>query len=175
MMRQAARVNSIDALKHFKHGLTEFSTLAITALGEAQAEIQRTVWWVQHDQLAHWKNQKRKRTVQLAQAKSELFRAQVASPDQRTPATLERNAVDKAQRAIDEAETKIANVKRWSRQLERETTLYKGYCQQLARAVEGDMPRAIVRLERMIDALERYVKLAAPTGPSEAPAGDQRS
>ena len=63
---------------------------------------------------------------------------------------------------MDEAETKIANVKRWSRQLEREILLYKGHCQQLARAVEGDLPRAVASLEKMVAALERYVKLAAP-------------
>ena len=161
-MRQAARVSSIDALKHFKHALVEFGTMANMALGEAQADVQRTTWWIQNDQLAYWKNQKRKRTTRLAQAKSELFRAQAASPDLRGSDLLERKAVDKAQRALDEAETKIANVKRWSRLLEREVLLYKGQCQQLARAVEGDLPRAVASLEKMVAALERYVKLAAP-------------
>ena len=78
-MRQAANVSSIHALKDFKRALSSFATVINTALGEAQSDLQRTTWWVQQNQSTHWKVQKRKRTAQLAQAKSELFRAQVAS------------------------------------------------------------------------------------------------
>ncbi len=162
-MRQAASVSSINALKDFKRALGTFATVIGTALGEAQSDLQRTTWWVQQDRLTHWQVQKRKRTTQLSQAKSELFRAQVASPDQRVPATLQRKAVDEAQQRLDEAETKLAHVKRWSRVLEREVILYKGHCQQLARAVEGEVPEALIRLDRMVDALEKYVRIQAPS------------
>ena len=161
-MRQAAHVSSIDALKDFKRALGTFGIVVNTALGEAQADLQRTTWWIQQDQLARWKNEKRRRSTKLEQAKSELFRAQVAAPDQRVPATLQRNAVDKAQRLLDEAETKIANVKRWSRVLEREVVLYKGHCQKLGRAVEGDLPRALIKLDKMVAALEKYVAIRGP-------------
>lgn len=157
-MRQAARVRSINALKDFKRALAGFAALANNALGEAQADLQRTAWWVQHDQVTHWQVQKRKRTAQLALAKSELFRAQVSSAEQGGSATLERRAVDRAEQMLQEAEQKLENVKRWARILEREVILYKGHSQQLARAVEGDVPRALVRLDKMIAALEKYVE-----------------
>ncbi len=162
-MRQAARVSSINALKDFKRALGTFATVIRTALGEAQSDLQRTTWWVQQDRLTHWQVQKRKRTTQLAQAKSELFRAQVGSPDQPVPATLERKAVGEAQRRLDEAETKLANIKRWGRVLEREVILYKGHCQQLSRAVEGEVPGALIRLDKMVAALEKYVQIQAPS------------
>ncbi len=161
-MLQAARVNSINALKDFKRALGSFATVINTALGEAQSDLQRTTWWVQQNQLTHWQAQKRKRTAQLAQAKSELFRAQVASPDQRVPAVIERKAADRAQQRLDEAETKLVNVKRWGRLLERETILYKGLCQQLARTVDGEVPQALLRLDKMVDALEKYVRIQTP-------------
>ncbi len=167
-MRQAARVSSINALKDFKRALGSFATVINSALAEAQSDLQRTTWWVQQDCLTHWQVQKRKRTTQLAQAKSELFRAQVASSDQRVSATLERKAVDQAQQRLDEAETKLASIKRWSRVLEREVILYKGHCQQIARAVEGDVPAAMVRLDRMVDALEKYVQIQAPNTDRDA-------
>ena len=162
-MRQAASVSSINALKDFKRALDTFASIIRTALGEAQSDLQRTTWWVQQDRLTHWQVQKRKRMTQLAQAKSELFRSQVASPDQRVPATLERKAVDEAQRRMDEAETKLANVKRWGRMLEREVILYKGHCQSLARAVDGEVPAALIRLDKMVAALEKYVQIQAPS------------
>ncbi len=167
-MRQAASVSSINALKDFKRALDTFASIIRTALGEAQSDLQRTTWWVQQDRLTHWQAQKRKRTSQLAQAKSELFRAQVASPDQRVPATLERKAVDQAQQRLDEAQTKLASIKRWSRLLEREVILYKGHCQQLARAVDGEVPGALIRLDKMVGALEKYVRIPAPTTDRDA-------
>ena len=63
---------------------------------------------------------------------------------------------------MDEAETKLANIKRWSRVLEREVILYKGHCQQIARAVEGDVPAALLRLDKMVGAQEKYVRIPAP-------------
>ena len=75
---------------------------------------------------------------------------------------LERKAVDKAQHGLDEAETKLVNVKRWGRLLERETILYKGLCQQLARTVDGEVPRALLRLDKMVSALEKYVRIQTP-------------
>jgi len=161
-VRQAASVSSINALKDFKRALAGFAEVINTALGEAQSDLQRTSWWVREDRLTHWQAQKRKRTSQLSLAKSELFRAQVASSDQRVQATLERKAVDQAQQRMDEAETKLANIKRWNRLLEREIILYKGHCQQLARAIDGEVPAALLRLDKMVGALEKYVRIAVP-------------
>ncbi len=162
-MRQFASVSSIDALKDFKRVLAEFGTEASLAIDEAQVDIQRTVWSLGHNQLSSWQNRKRKRAAQLAQAKSELFRAQVASPDQRVPGAPERQALQKAEALHEECETKIAAIKRWDRELGREIFVYKGLCQQLARAVEGDLPPALLLLDRMVEALEKYVHLTVPT------------
>jgi hypothetical protein len=165
---KAARVTSIDALKDFKRVLGDFTTAATTALGEADADVRRTTWWIEHEQRSYWQNHRRKWANRLAEAKKELFSAQMAAGDRLVPATLQRKAVEKAQREVDEADTKLKNIKRWSRLLERETILYRGDCQQLGRALEGDLPQALARLEQMIDALERYVKLPAPVLPEEA-------
>jgi hypothetical protein len=176
-MRKAARVTSIDALKDFRRAFAEFRTLASTALNEAHAHVRRTTTWVEHEQPSYWKNERRKRANRLAEAKTELFRAQVAAGDQQVSATLERRAVQRAEAALDEAETKLANAKRWRRLLERETILYQAECQRLARALDADCPQALSRLEKMVAALERYVQLAAPalepqTGAPAAPGPD---
>ncbi|MHC4420882.1 MAG: hypothetical protein ACYS1E_09845 [Planctomycetota bacterium] len=167
-MRKAARVTSIDALKDFKRVLAEFTVLATTSLSEAQAHVRRMTTWVEHEQPSYWKNERRKRAARLAEAKSELFRAQVEAADQHVSATIERRAVERAEAAVEEAETKLANTKRWKRLLEREAILYRGECQRLARALEAECPQALSRLDKMIDALERYVKLPAPTIDPEA-------
>ena len=94
-MRKAARVTSIDALKDFKRVLAEFTSLATTSLNEAQAHVRRATTWVEHDQPSYWKNERRKRATRLAEAKNELFRAQLDAQDQHVSATLERRAVER--------------------------------------------------------------------------------
>lgn len=162
-MRKAARVTSIDALKDFRRVLAEFTTLATTALGEAHAYVRRTTSWVEHEQPSYWKNERRRRQARLAEARNELYRAQVEAADAQVSASLQRRAVERTQAAVDEAETKLRNTKRWSRLLDRETILYKGECQKLARTLDAEMPQAMARLDKMVESLERYVKLAVPT------------
>jgi hypothetical protein len=152
--------------------------VANTALGEADADVRRTTSWVEHEQPSYWKAEIRKRTARLAEAKNELFRMQVEAQDAQVSATLQRRAVERCEAALHEAETKAANCKRWKRLLERETILYKSECQKLARIIENEMPQAMVRMDRMIQALERYVQLAAPTmepkaGPRTGPDEDE--
>ena len=168
-MRQTARVTSIDALKDFKRALDQFMTVAATALGEAASHVQRTTWWIENEQTTYWKAEQRKRGARLAEAKNELFRAQLEAQQTQASAVLERRRVDKCQAAFDEAVTKLANIKRWRRILERESILYKGATQQLGRALEGDCPVALAKLDKMVDALERYVHLPAPVMEEEAP------
>ena len=51
-MGKAARVSSIDALKNFKLALAQFTAVANTALGEAEASVRRMTSWVEHEQPA---------------------------------------------------------------------------------------------------------------------------
>lgn len=166
-MRQAARVSSIDALKEFRIAFDHFAKVTAAALGEAIADVRRTTSWIEHERRSHWEGRKRAWTARLAEARNELFRAQVAGQDGLVPATLERRRVEQAQEAVDEAEAKLAAIKRWGRQLERETILFRGECQSLARTVEGDVPQGLARLDKMLESLERYVRLAAPHASKE--------
>ena len=69
-MAKGARVSSIDVIRRFRATLCTFIEEASMALGEAQAEVQRTLWWLQHDQVRHWQRQIRRRSEKVAQAKS---------------------------------------------------------------------------------------------------------
>ena len=167
-MAEFARVTSINALRDFKAALIEFIEEANVALSEAQSDVQRSIWWVQQDRMAHWQREIKKRAEKVAQAKSELFKAQLASNDVRTSAVLERKALAQAQRRLEEAEEKLRRVKKWAHALDREFMLFKAQCQQVSGAVAGDLPNAVARLERMIDSLQKYVTLAAPSSGSES-------
>lgn len=165
-MSRFARVGSVDILKQFRTSLCTFAEKASHALDEADSEIQRTTTWLKQDQQTYWKDQRRKRTEQLSQAKRALTRKQALgkSPLGGRPSYVdERKAVASAQRRFEEAQQKLAKVVRWTRQLEQEAFTHKELIQGLARAVDVEIPNARAEMDRIIAALESYMALTPPS------------
>ncbi|MCA9291346.1 MAG: hypothetical protein KDA25_09460 [Phycisphaerales bacterium] len=147
----------------FKVRLIEFAELGRSAISEADSEVLRVQNWLQHEQRLYWERAIRKRKEKVASAQADLFRAQLAATDERPDCTDEKRALRKAQERLDEAEGKLRSVKKWTALLDREGMLYKAQVQSLSTFLDGDIPRAAVRLERMIETLEEYVAMAPPT------------
>lgn len=164
-MSEFARVDSIEALKELRVSLCKFAEAVDVGLGEAESEIQHTAIWLKQEQQAYWKAQIHKRTELVTRAKIELNKKKL----QKTPLGGRYSCVDEekalaaAQRRLDQAEQKLANVGRWIRQLEQEAFSYRGLVQGLGQAVGLDVPNAVARLDSMIDALESYVSIPAPS------------
>lgn len=161
-MAEGAHVTSLDALRTFRGRYADFGDRARQAIDAAEADVQRTLSWLQSSRLPHWRSQVTRRRQQVAIAKSELFRAELGSRDERPSAVLERKNLARAQAALDEAETKIARIRHWGTMLEREFLLFKGQLQGLAARVQGDVPRGVARLGVLIEQLEAYTGGAAP-------------
>jgi hypothetical protein len=164
-MSQFARVTSIDALREFRAALIEFADTGRSALGEALSEVQRTVWWIQNEMRDHWQRELKQRSNKLAEARTDLARAQM---QQRSDVT-ERKAVQAAVRRVEEAEEKLRQIKKWSTEMERQQMLFRGQCSQLSGSLDGELPKTIAWMERMIDSLQQYVSLQAPL--TEPPPG----
>ena len=158
-MADSAQVLSIDALKDFRAALIEFGEEAKLSLGEAQSDVQRTIWWIQHDQPANWQRELKKRSNKLNELKTDLSRAQL----QGGSTVIERKKVAAAQRGVEEAEEKLRKIKQWSINIDKELMMFKGQCNSLASVLDGDLPNVVARMERMIEKLHDYVSLKAPT------------
>lgn len=170
----SARVTSIDALRDFRAALIDFADTARGALGEALSDVQRTSWWIQHDMRDHWQRELKSRQNKLAEAKTDLARAQM----QQKSDVLERKAVQAWVRRVEEAEEKLRAIKRWAVAMEREQMIFRGQCSGMSAAIDGELPKTIAWMERMIDSLQQYIALQAPQmappaepmpGVSEAP------
>ncbi len=164
-MAKGARVISIDAIRTFRSHLCTYIEEASVALTDSHADVQRTVHWIKHDRVRFWQGEIRRRSEKVAQAKSELYRAQLASRDERPSCVIERKALARAEQRLAEAQTKFGNSKKWALELERESMLYRGQCQRFSGALTGDLPRAVALLEQSANRLEEYVQLRAPTTP----------
>jgi hypothetical protein len=148
-MDRAADVRSIDALKDAKAALVEFREIIGVALAEAYSDVQRTLWWLQHDQKTYWQHEKRRRAEKVAQAKSELYRAQLAAMDHHAACAEQRKMLKRAEQRLEEAERKIKLVQKWSRVIDREMMIFRAACQPLGEA----------RLVRLVEQLEAYIRL----------------
>jgi hypothetical protein len=165
-MSNTARVDSIDALRQFRVALIKFAEEANVALGSAESEMQRTMGWLEREQLSHWQFQIRKRQEALGRAQ-EALRMKKLFPDAsgRTPTPIEEEkAVRRCKAAIEEAEQKLSNVKKYTRVLQREIMNYKGGVQRFSTLIGSEVPVAISRLDKMAGMLERYVALKMGVG-----------
>jgi hypothetical protein len=81
----------------------------------------------------------------------------------------------KAEASLQDAEKRLAMVKKWQPMFKQAVMEYHGSIQRLKDLAAGDIPRAVSLLSRMIDALEAYLRVALPTGvgpeTAAAPAG----
>jgi hypothetical protein len=171
-MSQSARVESIDALKHFRVALWKFAEAANVSLGDAEADLHRTQSWLENEQLSHWQTQVRKLTELVGRAKEavrmkKLFKGAAGS---KQSAVDEEKALAAALRSLADAEQKLVNTKQWSRRLQKEILMYKGQVQRFATSVQSDIPVAVSKLDGMTAALEAYIGLGVDSGePSTAP------
>jgi hypothetical protein len=164
-----ARVDSIETLKVFRVALIKFGEEANAALASAEAEMQRMLGWLERDQVSFWQMQIRKRQELLERAQ-EALRMKKLFPDAagRTPTPIEEEkAVRRCKAALEEANEKLANCKKYSRVLQREIMNYKGGVQRFSTWVGAEIPSAVARLDRMVTTLEAYVSLRAALSPLE--------
>src|SRR5665213_719021 len=164
-MSKAARVESIDAIRLFRASLLTFAEKANVALGEAESEVQRVMSWLENEQTQHWTSELRKRQEAVAKAKESLrFKQVFKSQTGAKQSTVdEEKALAIAERRLAEAQQKMVNTKRWMRQLQKEAHVYRGTVQRLSTTVQVDLPTAAGKMDRMIQSLESYVALNAPT------------
>ena len=175
-MAHSANIRSLDAVKDFKAALAKFGDQVKQSLISAHADMRKGIQRLQTDHYAYWQHEEKKWSRKLAEAKSELYRAENESRDTRTSPVLERKAVDRAQQRIDECRRKMERVKHWVRTLEKEAALCQSQLQQLDEMVEADLPRTAAKVDRMMQSIESYLNLQAPETRRDAPdGGEERS
>jgi len=158
-MGESANV-TFEALQRLREALCSFQEDGQDGLGAVAMEVQRTYDWLD-EQMKHWQREVRRREEEVVQAKAELAQRKLNRLFGQEPdCTLQEKALRKAQLRLQEAEDKVVTVRRWGPLLERAVEDYTGPARQLAAYLEGDVPRACALIDRKLDALEAYVRLA---------------
>jgi hypothetical protein len=145
----------------FRVALVKFQETASSALGDAEADVNRTINWLEHDQFSHWSTQIRHRQEAVARAKEALRQKQIFKDSSgRTPSAVEeQKMVTKALNQLAEAEQKLAATKQWAKRLQKEMLLYKGQVQRFVTSVTSDVPAAIGHMGALIHTLQEYAAI----------------
>jgi hypothetical protein len=164
-MADQAKVTSLEALERFRASLIVFIHRAQNSLDEVLDEVRRTRLWLLNDQRFHWEREIRKRQKLVEVAKAELMSARLSGLREVT--SPQENAVRKAKEALGEAEDKLRNVKRWTRD-------YEHCIEPLTRKIESlrsflgqDMPKALVYLVQAQRTLEDYADIRPVQEPAQ--------
>lgn len=111
---------------------------------------------------SHWTQELKKRSRKLAQAQQELLTAKLSK--YQDSVMLQEKLLRRAKEAMVEAEEKLRNIKRWSREYDRiYDPAVKGLA-QLSDYLEHDMPRALAWMEQALKSLASYLERERPPG-----------
>lgn len=161
-MSSQAEVRSIEALRDFRADLAVYGEDVSAALGAVDAEIRRTVQWLQQDRPFYWQEQIKRRRERVASAKADLFRLKLQKTPEHHPSLAEpKERLRQAEAALLDAERRLIAVRKWQPALQQAVLEYRGSVQRLKDLSAADVPRAIALLSRVVEALEAY--LAEPT------------
>ncbi len=170
MSDRSAGVHSTEALGDFRAALWKFAESATAALGDADAEIDRTMLWLETEQAAYWSGQIHRRHELVMRAKEALrakkmFRTELARPS----VVEEQKALEVAERRLEEANGKLVAVRKYSVMLKKQMLIYRGMVQRFAGDVQVEIPKAVAHLDRLMAELERYLMLQPEGASTEVP------
>jgi len=153
-MAEQAQVTSIEAIEAFRAALIVYLSQMRPVLEEAGRGGIQTQLWLENDRQRFWQTELRKRHRKLEEARLELFNATLSKLQEASQ--LHQFAVQKAQRAVEEAEAKLRVIKNWERELEDRTAPLVKMVEQLHGFLNTDMTKAVAHLDQIINVLDAY-------------------
>jgi hypothetical protein len=158
-MAQPAHVRSVEAIEAFRANLLVYAAKARPVLEDACDEVLRTRDWLERDRWTFWENQLRRRTRTLDEAQAALFSARLSNL--REARTAEQIAVVKARAAVNEAQEKLARIRKWRRDFDHLVQPLLKELEQLRAMLAADLPKAAAHLAQVVKTLDAYLATAS--------------
>lgn len=160
-----AHIEGPEIIQEFRRRFLEFTGICQNALASLDSDVRSTSNWLKTDRVTHWKMQHRKREEAYNLAVNEYNRARDSTSAMGKASTVdEKKAMERAKRLKEEAEEHLQAVHSWIRLLEHQVEKLSGPCTALSIHLASVTPRALARLDQMLDSLDEYFR---PAGGSE--------
>lgn len=175
-MSKSANVLSIQTLKDFKVAMINFAEDARNSLSGCDMELRRMRDWLERDQLGYWQAQIKKREEQLMQARADLHKRKISQQGSDAVSDAEQKEnLREAQKRLRVAEEKYALIKKLIPFLHHAIDEYHSHSQPLGDHLAGGFEKSLFTLVKMIQSLEAYLALQAPTAPSMPSAAEMET
>jgi DNA repair exonuclease SbcCD ATPase subunit len=168
-MSNQVKVTSIEVLERFRASVIVFLTKAHNSVDEVGDAIRRMRLWLQNDQRVHWEGEMRRRRKILDQAQQELLSAKLSGLKDST--TLQERQVAKAKAAMEQAEEKLRNVKKWNRDFDHTIEPLMKKIDGMRQFLDHDLPKALAFLLQAQRTLDAYTEAGAGYKIAEAAPG----
>jgi uncharacterized protein YpbB len=170
-----AKVKSLEEIEAFRSSLVTYVSQARAALEEISSEVIRTRVWIEDDQRTNWEHELRRRGRALEEAQAALFSARL-STFTANGISLEQIAVQRARRAVEEANVKLRVLKKWARDFESVVQPQLKQVEKLHTVLSHDMAKGLAELSQIITVLAAYAEQGKPAPaaqPSTGPTGPE--
>ena len=160
-MAEGARIYSVDAVRMFRAALIKYAETGNVALTSADGDVDRVMGWLERDQTSYWTGQVRKRHEMVVRCEDAVRQKRLfKGADGGVQSVVdEMKALGVAKRREEEAVHKVAAVKKAILVLRKEGQLYKGRVMKLGTTMASDIPKAVHRLDRMMEQVESYLSV----------------
>jgi hypothetical protein len=165
----SAHVQSIVAIPEFRAALCTFIIEARQALAAMEMEARRALEYITHDQAAAWQGEARRSRESVAQCNLAIHNARTFKRiGEYIPSCIdEKKELEKAERRVKVADQKVEAVRHWSRVSEQAVREFQARLAQFVSMLDGDLPKAVAALERILTSLDRYLVVDAPAAARE--------
>ena len=170
-MPDRAHVTSVDALEAFRSSLIVYLSKARPTLEEVSSDVQRMRSWLEGEKRLYWESEFRRRSRALQEAQAALFSSRLSR--MREASAAEQMAVQRAKRALEEAEAKLRVVKQWNRVFDNRVDPLVKQMEKLHTVLANDMVQAVAFLTQAVQTLGAYAEVAPPPAAGPAPAGSK--
>ena len=161
-MPAAAHITSTAAIPALKLALQQFAESVAKALVELDLQTRRSSDWID-ERCRYWPRELHTASDAMNEARLALERCELTvDTADRRPCYDERKALERAKRRVRMVEQKIDAARRWRNVLRKEVEEFQVQIAKMNEYLDGDLIRAVATLQRLGEALDRYVESSAP-------------
>jgi hypothetical protein len=176
----SANVQAVSAISEFRSALCTFIVEARQALAAMEMEARRALEYITEDQAQAWSAEVRRGREKVQECKIEIHNTRTFKRIANyTPSCIdEKKALAKAEQRLRVAELKVEAVRHWGRLAEQAFREFQARLAQFISILDGELPKGVATLERMMASLDRYFVVEAPQAlrePASALEVDPRS
>ncbi|MBI2921025.1 MAG: hypothetical protein HYY18_08080 [Planctomycetes bacterium] len=165
MAHGSARIESPEILRQFRGAFSVFESSCRNALMGVDASIKRTGEWLKGEQQVRLKQDLRRHENAVNLAQNEYNRVKMSAAGAASNAVIDaKKLLDRAKRHKEEAHERLERAKKWSVTFAAEVEKLLAVVRSFEILLDDTTPRALSRLDRMVESLEEYLRTAPPEG-----------